>query len=160
MPVSTCITCYRRAIQDLYPSSDLNQDVDVVSAFYVASLGDLVGETYCSPSLSSLAIAWVCYPGASLDVVRSGVAKTSLHSADEFREPAKVLFNAGLARFIDQDVAGLAESWQHKRECFLSLRLARADEDTSSMPATRRREAIISFGGGYVHLRLYSCGEI
>jgi len=160
MPVSICITCYQRAIQDLYSSSDLNQDVEVVSAFYVASLGDLVGEAYRSPSLSSLAIAWVCYPGASLGVVRSGAGKTSFHSTDEFREPARVLFNAGLARFIDQDVAGLAESWQHKRECFLSLRLARVDEDTSPVPATRRREAIISFGGGYVHLRLYSCGEI
>lgn len=158
--MSIHIICYQRAIQYDCPPSDLNQDVEIVSAFYVASLGDLVGESYRSPSLSSLAIAWVCYPGASLDVVRSGVGKTSFHSADEFREPAKVLFNAGLARFIDQDVAGLAESWKHKRECFLFLMLARVDEDTSPMPATRHREAIISFGGGYVHLWFYSCGEI
>jgi len=51
---------------DTRSPSDLNQDVEVVSAFYVASLGDLVGEGYHSPSLSSLAIAWVCYPGAGL----------------------------------------------------------------------------------------------
>jgi hypothetical protein len=119
MLVSIYITGYQWAIQDIYPSSDLKQDVEVVSAFYVASLGDLVGEAYRSPSLSSLAIAWVCYPGAPLDLVRSDFGKTSFHSADEFREPAKVLFNAGLARFTDQDVAELAESWQHKRECYL-----------------------------------------
>jgi hypothetical protein len=51
---------------NLYPTPDLSQDVEAVSAFYAASLGDLVGETYHSPSLSSLAIAWVCYPGAHL----------------------------------------------------------------------------------------------
>jgi len=49
---------------NLYTPPDLSQDVEVVSAFYAASLGDLVGEAYHSPSLSSLAIAWVCYPGA------------------------------------------------------------------------------------------------
>jgi len=136
MSVSICMTCYQRPIQDIYHSLDLNQDVEVVSAFYVASLGDLVGEAYCSPSLPCLAIAWVCYPGAPLYFVRSTVGKTSFHSADEFKEPAKVLFNAGIARFTDQDVAGLAELWQHKRECHLSLRLTRFDEDTSPVPTT------------------------
>ena len=134
--MSICITCHQRTIQGPYPSSDLNQDVEVVSAFYVASIGDLVGEAYRSPGLSSLAIAWVCYPGAPLDFVCSGVGKTSSYSADEFKEPAKALFNAGLARLTDQDVAGLAESWQHKREHYPPLRLARVDEDTSSMSAT------------------------
>ena len=136
MSVSICITCCQRPIQDIYPLLDLNQDVEVVSAFYVASLGDLVGEAYCSPSLPCLAIAWVCYPGAPLYFVRSNVGRTSFYSADEFKEPAKVLFNAGLARFTDQDVAGLVESWQHKRECHLSLRLPRFDEDTSPVPTT------------------------
>jgi len=45
----------------------------------------------------------------------SHIDRTSLHLVDEFREPAKLLFNAGLARFTDQEIAGLAESWQHKR---------------------------------------------
>jgi len=48
----------------IYPASGLNQDVEVVSTFYATSLADLVGEVYHSPSLSSLAIAWVRYPGA------------------------------------------------------------------------------------------------
>ena len=46
--------------------SDLSHDVDVVPAFYVASLGDLAGEGYHSPSLPFLSTAWVCYPGAHL----------------------------------------------------------------------------------------------
>ena len=49
--------------------SGLKQDVEVVSAFYVASLRDLVGEAYYGPSLPFLAIAWVRYPGAHLDTV-------------------------------------------------------------------------------------------
>ena len=49
---------------NIYSPSGLNQDVEVVSTFYATSLGDLVGEAYHSPSLSSLAIAWVRYPGA------------------------------------------------------------------------------------------------
>lgn len=61
---------------------------------------------------------------------------TSLHSVDEFREPAKLLFNAGLSRLTDQGIAGLAESWQHKREYYLASRFARVDEDTSPMPPT------------------------
>ena len=136
MLVSIRIIRYQRAIQDLYPSIDLNQDVEIISAFYVASLGDLVGEAYRSPSLSSLAIAWACYPGEPLDFVRLNIGRTSFHSADEFREPAKVLFSAGLARITDQDVAGLAESWQRKRECYLPLRLTSVNEDASPMPAT------------------------
>ena len=40
--VSICTTCRQRTTQVIYPSSNLNQDVEVVSALYVASLGDLV----------------------------------------------------------------------------------------------------------------------
>jgi len=64
------------------------------------------------------------------------INKTSPHLVDEFREPAKLLFNAGLARFTDQEVAGLAESWQHKRWFFWHSGSTGADENTSSMPTT------------------------
>ena len=43
------------------------------------------------------------------------VDKTSFRSVDDFREPAKLLFNAGLARITDRKIAELAESWQRKR---------------------------------------------
>lgn len=49
------------------------------------------------------------------------IFEASFHPVDEFREPAKTLFNAGLARFTGQEIAGLAESWQHKRERLGSL---------------------------------------
>ena len=88
------------------------------------------------------------------------IGKASLHLVDEFREPAKLLFNAGLARFTDQEIAGLAESWQHKRVYFWSLGSTGVDEHASSMPTTRCREAITDFCSGYVYLRLDSCGEI
>lgn len=118
-----------------YSPPDLNQDVGVVSTFYAASLGDLVGEAYRSPDLSSLATAWVCYPGARPDFTYS-TGKASFYLADEFREPAKLLFNAGLARFTDQKIAGLAESWQHKRTYLRPSGPTRVDETTSSMPTT------------------------
>ena len=46
------------------------------------------------------------------------ICEALAHSVDEFREPAKVLFHAGFTRFTDQEMAGLAESWQRKREHF------------------------------------------
>ena len=58
-------------------------------------------------------------PGCAPLVPR--IFEASFHSIDEFREPAKTLFDAGLARSTDQEVAGSAESWQRKRECFDSL---------------------------------------
>ena len=100
---------------DVTPSG-FNHDVEVVSTFYVASLWDLVGEGYHSPSLSSLATAWVSYPGVYLAL--PACLKPHSISVDEFREPAKTLFSAGLARCTDQEIAGSAESWQHKREWF------------------------------------------
>jgi hypothetical protein len=66
------MACYRRVMQVFtHIPLDLNQDVEAVSAFYVASIGDLVGEGYHSPSLSSLASAWVRYPGAYPPIPRS-----------------------------------------------------------------------------------------
>jgi hypothetical protein len=44
--------------------------------------------------------------------------EASSHFVDEFKEPAKVLCHAGFARLTDQEMAGLAESWQRKREKF------------------------------------------
>ena len=46
------------------PSSVLNQDTKVVSAFSVSSLGNLVGEGYHSFGIPSLAIVWAYHPGA------------------------------------------------------------------------------------------------
>jgi len=59
--VSKSISSYQWATR--ISVSGLNQDVEVVSTFYAASLRDLVGEAYHGPSLSFLAIAWVRYPG-------------------------------------------------------------------------------------------------
>lgn len=61
---------------------------------------------------------------------------TSFRSVDEFREPAKLLFDAGLARLTDQEIAELAESWQHKREYPPPSSLTRADEGTSPVSTT------------------------
>ena len=66
----------------------------------------------------------------------SEVDEISVYLLDEFREPAKQLFNAGLARFTDQKIAGLAESWQHNRMCHRIPGLTRVDEVTSSMLTT------------------------
>jgi len=65
--VSELISSCQWTTQIVIPTSGLSQDVEVVSAFYVASLRDLVGEAYHGPSLSFLAIAWVRYPGTHPD---------------------------------------------------------------------------------------------
>lgn len=64
MPVSAFVDHCQR-MTHLFSRSlpGLSQDIEAVSAFYTASLWDLVGEGYHSPSLPFLATAWVCYPG-------------------------------------------------------------------------------------------------
>ena len=66
-PVSAPIVRSQQVTQlSITIPSDLSRYVELVSAFYVASLGDLAGEGYHSPSLPFLSTAWVCYPGAHL----------------------------------------------------------------------------------------------
>ena len=89
--MSINIICDLRAIQGLYPSSILDQNVKVVSAFHVSSLGDLVGEGHPSPiRLSSLAIAWAYHSCMCPDFARSHV---------------------GYFTFTDQEIERLAEQW-------------------------------------------------
>ncbi|GJJ15512.1 hypothetical protein Clacol_009790 [Clathrus columnatus] len=69
-----------------------------VITFYVASLPDIIGQFWQSPSLELLARYW-------------------FHHSQDIRMAARSLFDSTVIRLSDADIISLTEFWQHELPC-------------------------------------------
>jgi WD repeat-containing protein 7 len=89
-------------------------DVNTVITFYATSLGQLVGRLYKTPSLSCLARSWFQFSGVGSRYM-TNLPLTVIY-VDEFRGPARLLLDAGIARMTDEESASVVELLQHCRK--------------------------------------------
>ena len=97
----------------VYSRTDLAQDANTVMTFYAASVGQLVHDGYQSPSLPRLGqhlLHTLCT--FSDDYSYHGLCISTVGAASDVRHAARLLFDAGVARFSDQETAEMVESWQ------------------------------------------------
>ncbi|KZT64172.1 WD40 repeat-like protein [Daedalea quercina L-15889] len=86
-------------LQTLLRHEELVPDANTVMTFYAASLPEVVGASYKTPSLQILAKYWL---------------QSTVH---EVRSACRLLFDAGIARMSDLETAETIEFWQPYLPC-------------------------------------------
>lgn len=94
-------------------SDNLPGDAHTVSAFYTASLAHTIGASYKAPNLAFLGKVYLQATGRSSSFQkRSLLGLTVTCAVPEVRHAAKLRFEAGIARLLDDQIAQLVECWK------------------------------------------------
>jgi hypothetical protein len=87
--------------------------VNTVIAFYVASLPDVVGHSWRSPSLPFLARYWLHPAGKELSFDLAIYLANPSYLLAEIRLAARAIFGAAAGRLSDEETIHFVEYWQH-----------------------------------------------
>lgn len=95
---------------------DLAADTSTVVTFYAASLQEVVGPSYKSPSLQVLAKHWLQSTGKPPERMTRLSVLICL-PVSEVRTSSRLLFDAGIGRMSDLETAEMVEYWLPYRAC-------------------------------------------
>jgi hypothetical protein len=130
-----------------------------VITFYTIALGQLVGDSFQSPSLPVLARIWLETPGKHLIVSSSTLTHADHHTANTLRHAAYLLCEAGIAGVSDDNITRIVDAWHPYRTSPKKGIIFTYSADqlgTSSITANRTTKSATFECNGAVHLRTYS----
>ena len=116
---------------------DLAADTSTVVTFYAASLQEVVGPSYKSPSLQVLAKHWLQSTGKLSELTTTPYVLIFL-PVSEVRTSSRLLFDAGVGRMSDLETAEMVEYWLPYRECVDKPLYTVSDESLHQCPACKR----------------------